>query len=297
MPSLRSRFVRLYLNYLKATTNWNAPVEKLRKAADEGARLTSFPQLIQTERTTIETIPAEWLIPPQAANRSAVLYLHGGGFATGSIVSHRAIAGRIAEAGNVRTLIIDYRLAPEHPFPAALEDSIFAYEWLVKNGYQKIILVADSAGGGLALSTVVSLREKQLPMPLAVVCMSPLVEVEGVGKSLKTNAKRDPWLKEEAKSIFRYYVDQNDPHNPLISPLYADYTNFPPMLIFVGGDEIMLSDSTRLAEKARAVGVDVRLKIWPGMWHVFPFFAPFVPESSRAIAEMGDFIKARLCSV
>jgi acetyl esterase/lipase len=124
--------------------------------------------------------------------------------------------------------------------------------------------------------------------------MSPLIDVEGTGESVIANARRDPWLKEEAKSIFKYYIGQNNPRDPLISPLYADYTNFPPLLIFVGGDEIMLSDSTRLAEKARSAGVDVQIKIWEGMWHVFPFFAPFVPESLQAITEIGDFIKRKV---
>jgi acetyl esterase/lipase len=230
----------LYLNYLKATTNWNAPIEKLRQASDEGARLSSLPQSIQSQPTAIEHMPAEWLIPPQANALSAILYLHGGGFATGSIKSHRALVGRIAEAGNIRALLIEYRLAPEHPFPAALQDALLAYDWLQKNGYEKIVLVADSAGGGLALSTITSLRDRQSPMPLLVICMSPLIDVEGTGESVIANARRDPWLKEEAKSIFKYYIGQNNPRDPLISPLYADYTNFPPLLIFVGGDEIML---------------------------------------------------------
>jgi epsilon-lactone hydrolase len=294
MPSWQSRIFRLYLNYLKATTNWNAPIEKLRQASDEGARLSSLPQSIQSQPTAIEHMPAEWLIPPQANALSAILYLHGGGFATGSIKSHRALVGRIAEAGNIRALLIEYRLAPEHPFPAALQDALLAYDWLQKNGYEKIVLVADSAGGGLALSTITSLRDRQSPMPLLVICMSPLIDVEGTGESVIANARRDPWLKEEAKSIFKYYIGQNNPRDPLISPLYADYTNFPPLLIFVGGDEIMLSDSTRLAEKARSAGVDVQIKIWEGMWHVFPFFAPFVPESLQAITEIGDFIKRKV---
>lgn len=124
--------------------------------------------------------------------------------------------------------------------------------------------------------------------------MSPLIDVEGTGESVITNARRDPWIKLEAKNLFKYYIAQNDPRNPLISPLYGDYTNSPPLFIFVGGDEIMLSDATRLAEKAKKAGVDVQLKIWEGMWHVFPFFAPFVPESLQAIAEIGDFIQRKV---
>jgi len=294
MPSWQSRVIRLYLNYLKATTDWNAPVEKLRQLTDGAARQSDFPKSVQSQIIKIEHFPAEWLIPPQANNHSAILYLHGGGFATGSIKSHRAIVGRIAEAGDIRTLLIEYRLAPEYPFPAAIEDALLAYEWLHKNGYEKIMVVSDSAGGSLALSLVTSLRDKKLPLPLLLVCMSPLIDVEGTGESVIANAKRDPWLKVEAKNIFKYYVGQNNPRNPLISPLYADYKGFPPLLIFVGRDEIMLSDSTRLAEKAKNAGVDVQIKIWEGMWHVFPFFAPFVPEALQAINEIGDFIKSKV---
>lgn len=294
MASWQSRVMRLYLHYLKATTDWNAPIEKLRRASDSGARLSRLPASIRTERLMIEHIPAEWSIPQQADERSAILYLHGGGFATGSIKSHRGIVGQIAEAGNIRALLIEYRLAPEHPFPAALDDALLAYEWLRKNGYDRIVIASESAGGSLAIATVTSLFDKHMPLPLLIVCMSPLIDLEGTGESVTANAKRDPWLTVEAKAIFKYYIGSNDPRNPLISPLYANYANFPPLLIHVGGDEIMLSDSTRLAEKAKHAGVDVQIKIWEGMWHAFPFFAPFVPEATQAIIEIGDFIRTKL---
>ncbi len=294
MASWQSRLVRLYLNYLKATTDWNAPVEKLRQASEGGALLSKPPQSIQTQRVLIGHFPAEWSIPQEADPHSAILYLHGGGFATGSIRSHRGIVGQIAAAGRIRALLIEYRLAPEHPFPAAIEDALLAYDWLRNNGYERIVIASESAGGNLAIAAVTSLRDRQRPLPRLVICMSPLIDVEGTGESVTANARRDPWLTVEAKAIFQYYVGQNDPRNPLISPLYGDYANFPPLLIHVGGDEIMLSDATRLAEKAKEAGADVQLKIWEGMWHAFPFFAPFVPEASQAIAEIGDSIRKRM---
>jgi acetyl esterase/lipase len=300
MPSLQSRIVRLYLNYLKATTDWNDPPEKLRQATDAGARLVAFPKSVQSNRVAVEHITAEWLIPPQPTSGAVILYLHGGGYATGSIKSHRAFVARIAAAGKLRALLIEYRLAPEHPFPAALQDSLCAYDWLRDNNYERIIIVGDSAGGGLALSTLISLRDQHKPMPVGLVCISPLVDLEGTGESLISNARRDPWLTVEAESILRHYIGDHDPRDPLISPLYADLSGLPPMLIHVGQDEIMLSDSTRLAEKAKQAGVAVEItkqagvaveiKIWSGMWHVFPYFAPFVPEASQAIAEIGAFI-------
>ena len=294
MLSWQGRIIRLFLNHIKFTGNYNDPIEDLRQVIDGGERFGRFPKSLQSESITIEHIPAELIIPPQADARSALLYLHGGGYATGSIKSHRATAGQMAEAGKIHTLIIDYRRPPENPFPAALEDALTTYHWLRKNGYERIIIAGDSAGGGLALSTAISLRGNQAPMPLLVICLSPLIDVECTGESVITNAGRDPWLTTGMKTLFNYYVGQNNPRDPLISPLYADFTKLSPIMIHVGTDEILLSDSTRLVEKAKAAGVDVQIKIWPGMWHIFPFFAPFVPEATQAITEIGDAIRHRI---
>lgn len=296
MLSWQSHIVRLYLNYKKATTiDHTAPIEVLRKVVEDAAVFGRFPKAIQSQAIAIDHIPAEWLIPPQTDKRSVMLYLHGGAYALGSIKSHRATAGQIAEAGKIRTLIIGYRLAPEHPFPAALQDALLGYEWLQKNGYEKIVLAGDSAGAALALETVISLRSKQGSMPALVVCLSPWLDVESTGETMITNAKRDPMLKKDDLKVCRYYIGQNDPHDPLISPLYADFKGFPPIFLLVGSDEILLSDSMQLTEKAKDTGVDVQLRIWKDMWHVFPFFAPFVPEATQAIAELGDMIKRKIC--
>jgi monoterpene epsilon-lactone hydrolase len=293
MASWQSRIVRMYLRYLKVTTDWEAPVEKLRKDTDQGGRFGSLPESIQTQQITVEHISAEWLIPPSAEKNTAMLYLHGGGFATGSFKSHGATVGRIAEAGNIRTLLIEYRLAPEFPYPAALQDAVLAYRWLRQAGYQRIVVGADSAGCALALVTVMSLREEKQPLPAQLVLISPLIDLGATGESVKTNARRDPWLKEDSKAIFKHYLAGNDPRNPLISPLYGDFSGFPEMEIHAGSDEILLSDATRLAEKAEEAGVQVHIKIWAHMWHVFPFFAPFVPESQRAIVEIGAAIRKK----
>ncbi len=287
----QSLIIRSYLNYIKFTGNYNDPIEKLRKLADSGARFGKFPKSVRSKSISIEHIRAELLTHPQADARSALLYLHGGGYALGSIKSHRATAGQLAEIGKIHTLIIDYRRPPEHPFPAALQDALTAYDWLRKNEYKRIIIAGDSAGAGLALSTVVSLRDNHIPTPLLVICLSPVTDLECTGDSMITNAKLDPWLTADTKILFNYYVGRDNSRNPLISPLYADFAKFPPIMIQVGTDEILLSDSTRLADKARAAGVDVQLNIWPGMWHIFPFFAPFVPEAAQAISEIGNVIR------
>ncbi len=297
MLSWQGRIIRLYLNYIKFTGDYNDPIEKLRQLTDGGARFGKFPKSVQSESIMIEHIPAELLIPLQAEQadaRSALLYLHGGGYALGSIKSHRATAGQLAEAGKIHTLIIDYRRPPENPFPAALQDALTAYNWLRKKGYERIIIAGDSAGGGLSLATAISLRDSQAPMPLLIICLSPVIDVEVTGESVITNARRDPWLTADTKILFNYYIGQNNSRDPLISPLYADYTKFPPIVIHVGRDEILLSDSTRLAENAIAAGVDVQIKIWPGMWHIFPFFAPFVPEAAQAITEIGNAIRRQI---
>jgi acetyl esterase/lipase len=295
MLSWQGRIVKLYLNYKKATAiDHNAPVEVLRKVVEEAARFGRFPQTVQSQAIVIDHIPAEWLIPAQTDSHSAMLYLHGGAYIAGSIKSYRATAGQIAEAGKIRTLLIEYRLAPEYPFPAALQDALLAYEWLQRNGYKKIIIAGDSAGGGLSLATVISLRSRQALMPELIICISPWLDLEPSGESMITNASLDPMLKKDDFRVCRYYIGQNDPHDPLISPLYADFTGFPAIALLVGSDELLLSDSTRLAGKAKEAGVDVQIKIWEGMWHVFTFFAPFLPEATQAIAEIGDMIRRQM---
>ena len=295
MLSWQGHIVKLYLKYKQATTiDHDAPIAVLRKTVEDAARFGRFPNTIQSQATTIDYIPAEWLVPPQTDEHSVMLYLHGGAYALGSIKSHRATAAQIAESGHIRTLIIGYRLAPEHPFPAALEDALLVYTWLCNLGYEKIIIIGDSAGGGLALATVISLREKQVSLPALVICISHWFDLAGTGESIRTNSKRDPMLKRDDLKFCKHYIGQNDPCNPLISPLYSDLANLPPTRIFAGADEIMLSDSTRFAEKAREAGVDVQIKIWQGMWHVFPFFAPFVPESTEAIIDIGDLIRRKI---
>ena len=295
MLSWQGQVVKLYLNYKKAfAIDHNAPVEFLRKLVEDAARFGRFPKSVQSQTITVDYLPAEWHIPAQADARSAMLYLHGGAYALGSIKSYRATAGQIAEAGKIRTLLIGYRLAPEHPFPAALQDALLAYEWLQRNGYEKIVIAGDSAGAALALATVISLRSKRGSMPVLIICMSPWLDVESTGESITTNAKLDPMLKRDDLKVCRHYIGQNDPHDPLISPLYADFTGFPPIALFVGSNEILLSDSIRLAEKAEEAGVDIQIKIWQGMWHVFQFFAPFVPEATQAINEVGVVIRHKI---
>jgi len=242
-------------------------------------------------------VPGEWVSAPGAAADRVILCLHGGGYTMGSSKATHVIAAFLSAASGCRVLCIDYRLAPEHPFPAALEDTIAAYRWLLEQGisHSRIILVGFSAGGGLALSTLVSLRNAHGALPACGVLISPWTDLAGTGESVLTRAEADPWLTDEMNQYHAaLYANGKDLRHPLISPLYADMHALPPLLIHVGSDEIMLDDSKRVAERAKAAGVEVTLEIWEGLWHVFHAFAYRLTEGKQAIELIGQFIRKKL---
>jgi len=240
--------------------------------------------------------PAEWIAAPGAVADRVILYLHGGGYVIGSINTHRAMIARIARASKARALAIDYRLAPEHPFPAAVDDATAAYRWLLAQGHKpaKIVVAGDSAGGGLTLAALVALRDAGQPMPAGAVPISPWTDLEGTGDSVRSRAAKDPMVQQEnlAQSAKQYFGD-HDPKNPLISPLHANFRGLPPMLIHVGDAEILLDDATRVAERAKRAGVDVELEVWDDMIHVWHVFAKLLPEGQQAIDKIGKFVIAR----
>jgi monoterpene epsilon-lactone hydrolase len=239
-------------------------------------------------------IPCEWVIPAGAGTERVVLYLHGGAYNAGSARSHRALAANIAYASRGRALTVDYRLAPEHPYPAALEDARAAYQWLIdKNIPPKRITVAgDSAGGGLTIAMLVALRERGLPMPASAVVLSPWTDLTASGESWQTNAEADYVINgSKLRVAAGLYLGGTDARAPLASPLYADLRGLPRMLIQVGSDEVLLSDSTHLAEHARRAGVDVTLEVWDGMQHVWHFTANILPEAREAIERVGEFVR------
>ncbi len=210
----------------------------------------------------------------------------------------RRMAAHICQAAASRALAVDYRLAPEHPFPAALEDCLTVYHWLLKNGTspENIVIAGASAGGNLTLAMLLSLRDAGDPLPAAAVCISPVTDLAGTGESFL--AKQDPALTAEfVLTMNRHYAGNQDLRSPLLSPHYGNLRGLPPLLIQVGEDEILLSDATRLADNARAAGVDVSLVIWPKMWHVWHLFAPSLPEAQLAINAIGTFIRERIVSV
>ena len=270
-------------------------VELTRSALDELASIVSIPKDVKCEPVDAGGVPAEWITTPGVVNHHVILYLHGGGYIAGSIKTHRDLAARISRVSKARVLIIDYRLAPEHIFPAALEDATAAYRWLVSNEKitpNNLIVAGDSAGGGLTIACILKLQEMGVTLPAAAVCLSPWTDLANTGESIKNKAKIDPFVTLEGLEFdAKQYLGEADPRNPLASPLYANLQGLPPLLIHVGGREILLDDSVRLAERAKAVGVDVKLDIWEDMIHVWHLFATFAPESRDGINQIGEYIQ------
>ena len=273
-------------------------VEEMRKGME--AMIGSAAQLpagLIREPIQVNGVPAEWVSARGAAADRAVLYLHGGGYVLGSIATHRELAARISAASGARCLVIDYRLAPEHPFPAAVEDAVKAYRWLLDVGYapERLAIAGDSAGGGLTMATLLALRDAKLPMPATAVCISPWVDLAVEGESMSTRAKEDPMLsREPLLAMAKHYIGSGTARAPLASPVFADLRGLPPLLIHVGDHETLLDDSTRLAERARRAGVEVELEIWPEMIHVWHAFAAMVPEGREAIERIGAHLAKRL---
>jgi acetyl esterase/lipase len=241
-------------------------------------------------------VPSEWIVPAGVTTQKCILHLHGGTFFAGSINSHRSLAANIAKAAKVRALLIGYRLAPEHPFPAGLEDSLAAYQWLLEQEIPSscITIVGDSAGGALAVGMALSLREAGMPMPAAIVCLSPALDLTFTGETWKSNLKSDVMLElAKEKAGVDLYLNGIDPRHPLASPLFADPKGLPPILIQVGSDEALLSDSLSFAKKAKAAGVDVTLEVWEGMQHEWQFAVGIFPEAQKAVERIGEFIRER----
>ena len=242
-------------------------------------------------------IPAEWIAAPNATDEQTIYWLHGGGYCIGSIKTHRGLLARISAATGARALAIDYRLAPERPFPAAVEDAVAGYRWLLANGVEppQIVVGGDSAGGGLTVATLVALKDAGERLPSGAVCISPWTDMALAGESLVSKAEADPMITTDGIARVRdAYVGTADPRGPLASPIYADLSGLPPMLIHVGENEVLLSDSTRLAKRAEAAGVDVTLEVWPDMFHVWHFFAAMLPEAQQAIDRIGEWVRARV---
>ena len=270
-------------------------VAELRATNEQMAR-PAAPD-VTSEPVVANGVDAAWICAPGAATDRVVLYLHGGGYIMGSLNTHRDLMGRISRAAQTRVLGLDYRLAPEHPFPAAVDDTVAGYRFLLDQGLppSRLAIAGDSAGGALTLAALIAGRDAGLPMPAAAVCLSPFLDLEGTGESITTRADVDPIATPEVIDVWaKAYLAGADPRTPLANPLCADLHGLPALLIQVGDHEVLLDDSTRLAQRAQAAGVDVKLEVWPEMIHRWHSYAAVLPEGQQAIDDIGTFLRAHI---
>jgi acetyl esterase/lipase len=270
-------------------------IEEQRSRQEKSTRFFKIPKEIQCQPFEINDISAEWFSCSNAKD-GVILYLHGGAYSLGSINIHREYLARLALTTRQKVLAINYRLAPEYPFPAALEDSLMAYHWLLAQGYDssRIVIAGDSAGGGLTLSTLVSLHDAGALMPACAVCISPWVDLTSPSKPINTRKNIDPILNFSLLEKYaKYYAGDFERNLPLISPVFADLKGLPPLLIHVGTNEILLDQATQIMENAHIAGVDVALETWEGMFHVFQIL-PFLPETQQSLDHISKFINPNL---
>lgn len=287
------------------------PIEKLQRILREKATDPSAPIRVAERRELMEKtsfkvkddidvdtvrvagLNAEWLRAPSVQTDRAILYLHGGGYVVGSPHTHRALGGEISRASQAAVLMLDYRLAPEAPFPAAVEDGVCGYRWLLEQGFTpaQIAIGGDSAGGGLVVATLVSARDQGLAMPRAAVCISPRGDMTCSNDSFRTRDALDPMVKHAGiTQMAALYLNGADPNTPLASPNFADLTGLPPLLIHVGSDETLYDDAIALDDKAKADGVQSTLEVWDKMMHVWHAFHPMLPEGHDGIERVGEFL-------
>jgi acetyl esterase/lipase len=287
--SLQAKIVKRLLRF--QFSGWSrGSIEEQRARNAKSTRWNRLPADVHCQPVSADRVAAEWIEAP-GADAGVILYLHGGAYALGSINTCREFVARLARSAGMRGLALDYRLAPEHPFPAAVEDATSAYEWLLATGTapSRILVAGDSAGGGLALATLVALRDAGKPLPAGAVCISPWTDLTLSGASIQSKAHVDWLLDAESLEMFaKFYAGERDRTSPLISPLFADLKGLPPLLVQVGTDEVLFDDATRCADRARQAGVDARLEIWDEMFHVFQL-VPFLPETKRAVRQIADF--------
>ena len=300
-PSIQSNFFRLLSKALAAYLASKPRVEEWRKISNPSMK-PAVPHAVQLQRIKIGNIPAEWLIPAQAEDaEKTILYFHGGAWLFGWYNTHRMLVGHIAKHARKQALAVDYRLAPEYPYPAALEDCLAAYHYLLNRGIRpdQVIMAGDSAGGNLVITSMLALQAAGEPLPAAGVCISPATDLTADGVSYNVNANKDAILSSGMYSRFANIlqdslIGSHDPHDPLLSPIYADLHGLPPFLVQAGEDEILLNSITAFVNKARHEGVQVTYEVWPAMWHVWHIYTPYLPEARYAVYSVSRYIDEKL---
>mgnify|MGYP001216895211 CR=1 FL=1 len=271
-----------------------ASLEDMRKGIDAMGDMAPRLDNVTFEAVDAGGVDAEWFSVSGGDADRVVLYLHGGGYVIGSVQSHRVLLERLAVAADCRVLALNYRLAPEAPFPAAVDDAVAAYKWLLSQGLtaSKIAIAGDSAGGGLTMATLVALRDGGEKLPACAAPISPWVDMEGTGDSMQSRAAVDPMVQKEIlDQLAGTYLGGANAQDPLASPLHANLDGLPPLLIQVGDCETLLDDSTRLEAKLKAAGVDATVEVWPEMIHVWHLFAPMLDKGQEAIDRIGEFVR------
>lgn len=295
MPSEESRTLRQKLYKPEEPDTRPFPIQ--RQEWENYVADDPLPNETSVTAQIINGVPCERITCGTVKNDVIMVYLHGGGFVMGSCITHRTMGAHLSRACGIPILMVDYRLAPEHRFPASIEDVFVVHQHLIQTDYQpeQVIFGGDSAGGGLVVSAMLKLRDQDILLPSAGILLSPWLDLALSGESMQTQKDNDPTLIEsDLRYCATHYADESLWKDPMASPVYASLNNFPPLLIHVGEHEILASDSVRLNENAKAVGVDVDLKIWDEMWHTFHSFAPDLPEANQALAEIGLFVRDKL---
>jgi len=275
----------------------NTSIQGFRERCERGAsRYARIPEQIQVTQQTIEGMNSEWIRPEKTNENKLILYVHGGGYVSGSCNDHRGFVSKFAKNTGITNLIYEYRLAPEHPFPGALEDSVKIYQWLLNEGYQpeNIIIAGESAGGGLGLALLLALKERGIKMPVAAVAISPWTDLSCSSESYRSKNKVSVAPLNSWNVFSKYYRGEHDPTNPLISPLFGDLAGLPPIFINSGTDDELFEDGKKFYLKAQKSGIEISFREGKGMLHCYPLLAPFFPEATEAMDEIVNFIKKHL---
>jgi monoterpene epsilon-lactone hydrolase len=288
---------RIRASFVKPTGPSTASLAEQRREWENAASQSMFPAGISARTVSAGGVPAILVTPAEADAGTLLVHFHGGGFVTGSVITHRNFAAQLALACRSAVLLVDYRLAPEHPFPAARDDAVAAWRWALQQGWSpaRMAVSADSAGGHVAVTALLALRDAGDPLPATVVLLSPWLDLTHTGESMLSRADIDPLvLRGDLDACAGHYLAGLSSHAPAVSPLAADLRDFPAVLIHVGTDEVLLSDSERFAARAREAGVTTTLAVWPELWHFFHAWAPELPEATTALAQVGEHLRRRL---
>lgn len=274
----------------------NFSVEKFRNGVDKATEKMKMPNDTTVKKTKINNMCAEWILPPQYSEDKVLIYIHGGGFISGSCKTHRVQVAKFAKVSGLKSLLFDYRLAPEFPFPAAVDDCVEAYQWVLDQKYNpdNIVVGGESAGGTLTLSLLLALKEKGIPYPKAAFSISPITDLRALAETIISNAKKDIVPRGDYNIWMNFYIADNDPTNPILSPQFGNLEGLPPIYVCVGTHEVHLDDCINIAKKAEEQGVQVTLAKWPKMVHAFPMLSPLFPEAKKAFKDICDFANQQL---